>query len=321
MQTTTRMPAARRSSPILLALAAAFTVALSGAPAFADDPWPDIKRDVFNNRDIIEEDGTITLEAPYRAEDAAVVPLTMRIPASAGDVKTLTLVIEKNPAPVAATFHFGDAAGKGDRMLSTRVRIDMYSNVRAVIETADGKLHMTTKYVKASGGCSAPADKDTDEALANLGKMQIRTFDKPGDRTPATREAQVMVRHPNFTGMQMDQVTRDYTPARFVRGAAGEARRRPHLPHGRRHLHFGEPQLPLHVCAGEGQYARGHGQGHRRRRVHGNLDRQGVLSQGQSVLSRRQSVLREAQAAMEDSKKGTTSVVPFLLCLAEAPLA
>ncbi len=217
MQATMRMPAARRSSPILMALAAAFAMALSGAPARADDPWPDIKRDVFDNRDILEEDGTITLDAPYRAEDAAVVPLTMRIPASiAGDVKTLTLVIEKNPAPVAATFHFGDAAGKGDRMLSTRVRIDMYSNVRAVIETTDGKLHMATKYVKASGGCSAAAGKDADEAFANLGKMQIRTFDKSADRTPATREAQVMVRHPNFTGMQMDQVTRDYTPARFV---------------------------------------------------------------------------------------------------------
>ncbi len=93
-------------------------------------------------------------------------------------MKSLTLVIDKNPAPVAATFHFGDAAGKGDRMLSTRVRINMYSNVRAVIETTDGKLHMATKFVKASGGCSAPAGKDVDEALANLGKMQIKTFDQ-----------------------------------------------------------------------------------------------------------------------------------------------
>ena len=162
---------------LVLSLAAA-GLAIASAPAIADDdPWPDIRRDVFANRDIIEEDGTITLEAPYRAEDAAVVPLTMRIPASvAADVKSLTLVIDKNPAPVAAAFQFGKAAGDGERMLSTRVRIDMYSNVRAVIETADGKLHMTTKYVKASGGCSAPAGKDVDEALANLGKMQIKTF-------------------------------------------------------------------------------------------------------------------------------------------------
>ena len=43
-----------------------------GAPAIAaDDPWHDIRRDVFDNRDVVEGDGTVTLEAPYRAEDAA----------------------------------------------------------------------------------------------------------------------------------------------------------------------------------------------------------------------------------------------------------
>ena len=204
---------------LLLTLVATAAMAFSSLPARADDPWPDIKRDVFDNRDIAEEDGTISLDAPYRAEDAAVVPLTMRIPASiARDVKTLTLIIEKNPAPVAATFHFGEAAGVGERMLSTRVRIDMYSNVRAVIETTDGKLHMTTKYVKASGGCSAAAGKDMDEALAAMGKMQIRTFEPatPPTSSPDMREAQVMIRHPNFTGMQMDQLTREFTPMKIV---------------------------------------------------------------------------------------------------------
>jgi sulfur-oxidizing protein SoxY len=210
------MLATALSKRSLLALAAAGAMAFAAMPARADDPWPDIHRDVFDNRPISEEDGTVTLEAPYRAEDAAVVPLTMHIPQSAGEVKSLTLVIEKNPAPVAATFQFGEAAGKGDRSLSTRVRINTYSNVRAVVETADGKLHMATKFVKASGGCSAPAGKDMDAALANLGKMKIKTFDKPGAQTPGTREAQVMIRHPNYTGMQMDQLTREYTPAKFV---------------------------------------------------------------------------------------------------------
>jgi sulfur-oxidizing protein SoxY len=188
------------------------------APAIADDdPWPDIRSVTFGDRPIAE-DGAVTLDAPYRAEDAAVVPLTMRIPASAGEVKSLTLVIDKNPSPVAATFKFGEAAGKGDRMLETRVRVDMYTNVRAVVETADGKLHMAVKFVKASGGCSAAASKDADEALASIGKMQIRTFDDPAakDRSPPTREAQVMIRHPNFSGMQMDQVTRQYTPMMIV---------------------------------------------------------------------------------------------------------
>jgi sulfur-oxidizing protein SoxY len=213
------MQAMVSSGKTVLALSAALLMAVSftSVRAAEDDPWPDIHRDVFDNREVIEDDGTITLEAPYRAEDAAIVPLTMRMPADVAEkVKSLTLVIDKNPAPVAATFHFGKAAGKGERMLSTRVRVNMYSNVRAVIETEDGKLHMATKFVKASGGCSAPASKDADEALASMGKMQIRTFDKTKDSTKMTREAQVMIRHPNFTGMQMDQLTREYTPALFV---------------------------------------------------------------------------------------------------------
>ena len=219
-KSTAKLQPAMGAGGIALALLALLVLAVPGGAVRAgDDPWPDIRRDVFDNREVAENDGTISLDAPYRAEDAAVVPLTMRIPASiAGDVKSLTLVIDKNPAPVAATFQFGPAAGAGERMLSTRVRIDMYSNVRAVIETNDGKLHMAVKFVKASGGCSAAASKDADEAFANLGKMQIKVFDSTEavDRSPQTREAQVMIRHPNFTGMQMDQLTREFTPMMIV---------------------------------------------------------------------------------------------------------
>ena len=214
------MQNATNSGKFFVTLVAALAVAFAALPARADDdPWPDLQRDVFDSREIIENDGTITLEAPYRAEDAAIVPITMRMPESiASDVKILTLIIDKNPAPVVATFEFGDAAGNGERVLTTRVRIDMYSNVRAVIETNDGKLHMATKFVKASGGCSAPASKDVEEALANLGKMRINRFNPPmlANATPDTREAQVMIRHPNYSGMQMDQLTRLYTPAKFV---------------------------------------------------------------------------------------------------------
>jgi len=212
------MLASKSKSCSFGALVAALVIGSFGSVQAADDIWKDLHRDVFDNRQIIENDGMIELEAPVRAEDPAVVPLTMRIPAGAGDVKTLTLVIDKNPAPIAATFHFGEAAGSGERTLTTRVRVDMYTNIRAVIETADGKLHMATKFVKASGGCSAAASKDADEALANLGKMQIRVFDGEAAtaQTPPVKEAQVMIRHPNFTGMQMDPVARTYTPAKFV---------------------------------------------------------------------------------------------------------
>ncbi len=184
------------------------------------DPWPGIRKDLFQARDIAEETSALTLEAPVRAEDAALVPLTIRIPqAIAANVKSLTIVVDKNPAPIAAVFSFGAGAGLGERVISTRVRVDMYTNIRAVIETADGKLHMATKFVKAAGGCSAPALKDADEALAALGKMQIRSFDTSGQPTSQSkpqREAQVMIKHPNYSGMQMNQLTGLYIPAKYV---------------------------------------------------------------------------------------------------------
>lgn len=203
----------KASAGLLAALVLSFS--LPAAAAEQSELWPSLKKDVFGDTPIAEEDGKVTLEAPYRADDAAMVPLTVRIPADvAPKISKLTLIIDQNPAPVAASFTFGKGMGEGERMMETRVRIDMYSNVRAVVETTDGTLHMTTKFVKASGGCSAPAGKDIEEALANLGKMQIRAFGQAEGK--AFKEAQVMVRHPNYTGMQMDQATRNYTPAKFV---------------------------------------------------------------------------------------------------------
>lgn len=188
--------------------------ALAQAPA-EEDLWPGIRKELYAQRPIAEEDGTVTLEAPGRAEDAAVVPIAMRIPANvAANAKALTLVIEKNPAPIAASFTFGPAAGNGERVISTRVRVDMYSNVRAIVEMNDGSLHMTTKYVKAAGGCSAPALKDAEESLAQLGKMKLRLHG--ADQSPLMQEAQVMIRHPNYSGMQMNQLTGLYIPAKYV---------------------------------------------------------------------------------------------------------
>lgn len=197
-------------------VATALSLAATAADREAYDPWPDLKRDVFDNRDIMENTGAVTLEAPYRAEDAATVPLTMRIsPDIAATAAKLFLVIDKNPAPVAATFAFGPAAGSGERVITTRVRIDEYSFVRAVVETADRKLHMAAKFVKAAGGCSAPALKDADAALANVGKMQIKLIEQAAT-TSAMRVGQLMIRHPQYSGLQMNQLTGLYIPAKFL---------------------------------------------------------------------------------------------------------
>ncbi len=45
--------------------------------------------------------------------------------------------------------------------ISTRVRVNSYTDVHAVAELSDGKLYMIKIYVKASGGCSAPGGEES----------------------------------------------------------------------------------------------------------------------------------------------------------------
>ena len=202
--------------PALVFALALPTAGLAAAPE-PPDPWPDLKRDVFNDRPIQEDTGVVALEMPYRAEDGAFVPTTLRLnvpPADSRSIKTVTLVIDQNPAPVAATF----TLAPGVTMITTKVRVDSYSNVRAVAELSDGTLHMAKIFVKASGGCSAPAAGNLEAARANLGRMQLKQVAR-GEAAAASRprEAEIAIRHPNNSGLQMDQVTRHYTPAFFVR--------------------------------------------------------------------------------------------------------
>jgi sulfur-oxidizing protein SoxY len=190
----------------------------SADPPAARDPWPDLAAAVFSGRPLADGTGLISVEMPVRAEDAAIVPLTVRASLPPGDdrrVKSFTIVIDENPAPVAATFTLGPNSGVSS--ISTRVRVDSYTNVHVVAELSDGTLPMVALYVKASGGCSAPALKNADEARANIGQMKFRQFGPAGAIPSRRPEAQIMVRHPNNSGLQMDQVTRLYTPVFFVR--------------------------------------------------------------------------------------------------------
>lgn len=180
--------------------------------------WQDLAAAVFDGRPMRDGRGVLALEAPYRAEDAAVVPITIRLapPADgAPAVRRITLVIDENPAPVAAVFQLGATAAIGH--IATRVRVNAYSPVHAVAETADGALYMVETYVKASGGCSAPALKNADQSLAEAGRMKFRLFEAEAQRAgEQRREAQLMLRHPNYSGLQMDPVSRHYIPANFV---------------------------------------------------------------------------------------------------------
>jgi sulfur-oxidizing protein SoxY len=173
--------------------------------------WHDLSVALFGNRVPLDGSGFLTLQAPARADDAALVPVTITTSRS-GDVKSLYLVIDDNPAPMAAHFIFGPAADPSEIRL--RVRVNQYTNVHAIAEGRDGRLYQVSQFVKAAGGCSAPAGASEADALRGIGQMKLRTLSAYMAGKPM--QVQLLMRHPNFNGMQMNQVTRLYTMARFI---------------------------------------------------------------------------------------------------------
>ena len=190
---------------------AALLIAATGARA-EPSAWEDVSAALWPD-EAMQASGLVSLDAPERAEDAALVPVTIATGLPEGDprhVERITLVVDENPSPVAAIFSLGKAARVEE--ISTRLRVDAYTPIHVVAELSDGSLHVAERFVKASGGCSAPAVKDPEEALASLGRMKWRHFPGEGDLA----EAQVMIRHPNTTGLQRDPQTFYPIPAHFV---------------------------------------------------------------------------------------------------------
>ncbi|MEJ8475639.1 quinoprotein dehydrogenase-associated SoxYZ-like carrier [Roseibium sp. H3510] len=176
--------------------------------------WKDLSGDIIGDVSPGDAKGIIRLDAPYRAHDAATVPIQLRQPSpTAPIITTATLIIDENPAPVAAVMAFGPAMHPLD--IEVRVRVNLYSNVRLVAETGQGPV-MTGRFVKASGGCSAPATKNPELALSTMGQIRAKHFDSKIAQSNQRREAQIMIRHPNYSGLQRDQITQLFIAAHFV---------------------------------------------------------------------------------------------------------
>jgi len=178
--------------------------------------WQKVRADLFGASRIESGEEVLVLETPKRAEDAAIVPVAIRarFPQAANRyIDKLWLIVDNNPSPIAAVFHFTPASGRAD--IETRIRVEQYTHVRAIARVDDGKFYMVANYVKASGGCSAPASKDATAARATLGKMRFRVDDILTPGRPAL--AQLMISHPNDSGLAMDQLTRTYAAPHFVR--------------------------------------------------------------------------------------------------------
>ncbi|TWB20412.1 sulfur-oxidizing protein SoxY [Nitrospirillum amazonense] len=200
---------------VLLSILTAPLFARAEDPAADAARWQDLRQTLFAAHTLTPAKGQIALDAPDRALDAALVPVTLTLDPKLA-LKALYLVVDNNPAPLVGTFHFGPAAVPAQ--VKTRIRVDAYTHMHAVAETTDGRWFVTERYIKAAGGCSAPATKDAALAMERLGQMRLKMVaDGPAGLPKGAVTAQLLISHPNYNGMQMDQVTRNYTPARFVR--------------------------------------------------------------------------------------------------------
>jgi sulfur-oxidizing protein SoxY len=208
----------RRSAlALLLGVAAVLSVA---APASAEMDeaarqarWDELRHAIFGDHAVKDGGDLVRIEAAERAEDAAIVPVTLALGEPIRKrVRKLYFVIDDNPSPLAAVFRFGAAAEP--RSVATRVRIDDYTYLHAVAELDDGTLYSSRRFIKAAGGCSAPAAADQAAAQARRGKMKLAFQGTAQLGAPVT--AQLLISHPNSSGLQMDQVTRNYIPADFI---------------------------------------------------------------------------------------------------------
>ena len=94
------------------------------------------------------ESKDIVITAPDIAENGAVVPIaiTSKLPRT----QQISIVAEKNPFPLAATF---DVSAGGEGYVSARIKMGQTSDVWAVVK-ADGKYYTARKEVKITvGGC------------------------------------------------------------------------------------------------------------------------------------------------------------------------
>ena len=94
------------------------------------------------------ESKDIVIDAPQIAENGAVVPI--EVSCNLPNTKSISLVVEKNPFPLAAKFDFGDGALP---YVKVNVKLGESSFVRVVAE-AGGRFYTASKEVKVTiGGC------------------------------------------------------------------------------------------------------------------------------------------------------------------------
>lgn len=171
-------------------------VSLQAQAAIAD-AWPAFRDSMFAGRQVEENAAFISLSAPQTAENPALVPISFRI--ARPDIKQAWLLVDGNPVPLTATFHFLQA--QPEPWVEMRIRLEKHTWVRLVAEAAAGTLHMAAVAIKTpGGGCGGGMEGDETKLRAEAGRMKLQrdlptVAGKPGHLT-------YLLKHPMRTGYE-----------------------------------------------------------------------------------------------------------------------
>lgn len=201
-------------------ICAAMLGSLSTSALAEADPklWPVVKEAFFAKRDIQEVE-FMKIDAPRRAESGAQVPVTFSLDKAAAngvDIKKIYVLVDANPIQLAATYHLTEMLG--NFQLATRIRMETDSYVRLVGESADGKLYMAKREIRAAGGCGGTVENDESAVRAAAGKIKLNVESPVAFGSPTSTTFNI--RHVMRTGLQRDLVSQGYVPAFYINKTA-----------------------------------------------------------------------------------------------------
>lgn len=141
---------------VLVALASASTIALLKPRLARAAEWP---KDAFSAKTVDEalrhlygsavpaSSPKLKLQAPYQASDGARI--TLSISTTLPNVQSISILVDKNPRPLAAHITPRGALG----YFSTNIKMASTSEVRCVVK-AGNKLYSVKQTIKVTaGGC------------------------------------------------------------------------------------------------------------------------------------------------------------------------
>ncbi len=131
----------------------AITAALGAGlltPNIALAAWP---KGVMESKDMPntgDASGSVKIKAPDIAENGAVVPIEVDAREIDGIVESISIVVQENQRPLAATYHLKEGAVA---FVATRLKMGKTSDVYGVVTTASGTFNAKKTVKVTIGGC------------------------------------------------------------------------------------------------------------------------------------------------------------------------